>query len=458
MPLTWNIPAEPTTGPRSAAHGLAAPPPDDDAYPDRPDAMAPGSDTSDTSDTPCNYLGGLFGHDWLMAQQFPPLEYVVPGMIPEGLTFLVAGPKIGKSWMVLMLAMACATGGVAFGRLPVERRPVLYLALEDGKRRLQDRIRRLGVEEPAPGLSFALRPPDKGTVLDTARQFVSEHANDKPLVIIDTLAKFKPPAWPKESDYEHDYRVGSLVKAITDEWPGSSIIVVHHARKAEAADFVNASNGTNGLTGAADTIAVLRRDRHATQGILEVTGRDVPEGRYAVQYDPDTGYWSLDGADLAEAASNAETIEVQAGLGDRSAQVLDALAKLGEATPAQLADALDMSNDDAGKYLRRLRDAGRVTSPRRGFYQSRRPTATPREVSEVSECPNESDAQPVAPPEGQSRQLPEPGTTGATVARPDEPDLFTPTSPLLCRVCGLPLDPVSVAEGHDTHPACDRSS
>jgi len=52
MPLTWNIPAEPTTGPRSAAPGLAAPPPDDDAYPDRLDAESYESDGDQTEGVP----------------------------------------------------------------------------------------------------------------------------------------------------------------------------------------------------------------------------------------------------------------------------------------------------------------------------------------------------------------------------------------------------------------------
>ena len=34
---------------------------------------------------------------WLLAQHFPPLKWVVPGVIPEGMTLLNAAPKVGKS-------------------------------------------------------------------------------------------------------------------------------------------------------------------------------------------------------------------------------------------------------------------------------------------------------------------------------------------------------------------------
>lgn len=74
-------------------------------------------------------LDVAFSAQWLTSQRFPAVEYVVPGIIPEGLTLLTAAPKIGKSWLVLGLGVSAATGGCAFGSIPVTQRPVLYLAL-----------------------------------------------------------------------------------------------------------------------------------------------------------------------------------------------------------------------------------------------------------------------------------------------------------------------------------------
>jgi RecA-family ATPase len=72
---------------------------------------------------------------WLDAQVFPPLSYAVPGLIPKGSVLLVGAPQIGKSWLVLGVGLAAASGGKALG-LDIPKRPVLYLALEDGDRRL----------------------------------------------------------------------------------------------------------------------------------------------------------------------------------------------------------------------------------------------------------------------------------------------------------------------------------
>src|SRR5215217_3565759 len=60
-------------------------------------------------------LATLRTGDWLDAQEFPPLTYAVPGLIPEGSVLLVGPPKIGKSWLVLTIALAAASGGKALG-------------------------------------------------------------------------------------------------------------------------------------------------------------------------------------------------------------------------------------------------------------------------------------------------------------------------------------------------------
>jgi AAA domain len=77
----------------------------------------------------------------LYDQQFPKLEYVVPGIFPEGVTLFASRPKLGKSWLLLQVGTAIATGVVS---LVPDDNPlhgdVLYLALEDNPRRLQCRL------------------------------------------------------------------------------------------------------------------------------------------------------------------------------------------------------------------------------------------------------------------------------------------------------------------------------
>ena len=313
-----------------------------------------------------NALDWLMPADWLLDQEFPPVQYVVDGLIPEGLSLLIAAPKIGKSWLCLGLGLAVAEGSFAFGAIEVEQRPVLYLALEDGPKRLQSRMRTLGVARGPSELFFATETP--AGLHATIEEFIELHADRNPVVMLDTLGKVMPPAMPNETTYQRDYRVTGSLKRLVDSSPGASMIVVHHTRKQEASDFLDAVSGTNGIAGAADTILVLKRDREDNGAILHVTSRDAKEGSYSLQFE-ENGRWSLNGDSLAQASVNAKVGELVSGVGDRMAQVVELVnAKANGMTTDEVASALDMSKDDAGRYLRRALDAGRLARPKRGVY------------------------------------------------------------------------------------------
>jgi AAA domain len=76
----------------------------------------------------------------LMRKELPPVREVVPGVVPEGVSLLVGKPKMRKTFTALGLCISVATGGFAFGKIPVERGEALFLALEDNERRLQKRL------------------------------------------------------------------------------------------------------------------------------------------------------------------------------------------------------------------------------------------------------------------------------------------------------------------------------
>jgi hypothetical protein len=81
----------------------------------------------------------------LQTMTFPPPEAYIDGLVLEGLGILGGKPKLGKSFWGFRAGLAIATGGVAFSNTArqVSQAPVLYLALEDGRARLQDRIDKL---------------------------------------------------------------------------------------------------------------------------------------------------------------------------------------------------------------------------------------------------------------------------------------------------------------------------
>jgi hypothetical protein len=309
-------------------------------------------------------LDGVFSASWLTDQVLPAVEYVVPGVIPEGLTLLVAPPKIGKSWMVLGLGVAAATGGLAFDTIRVSSRPVLYLALEDGARRLQSRLRTINVATGPSGLYFMTEVPSGP--LATIHAFLDRHAAHKPLVILDTLGKVRG-TYGGNDAYGNDYSQMSALKSLVDAVPGSSLIVVHHTNKGAKEDFLDSVSGTQGLAGAADSILLIRRDRQSESSTLHVTSRDAREGEYLMNLV--NGTWKLDGASLhqsAEAARNRATTE---GVGDEMAEVVKLVNKYPEGVkPKDVATLLHMEPAQARVYLRRALDAGRIANPKYGLY------------------------------------------------------------------------------------------
>lgn len=305
--------------------------------------------------------------DWLDEQTFAETEWAVPSLIPEGFGLLTGPPKAGKSWAVLGIALAVAKGGTVLGGIEVDARPVLYLALEDGDKRLQKRCRKLLSGGAIPHDFHHVTQVPPVPVTDLIRAWVSQHSDAKPLVVLDTLGKVMPPSTPGESAYSRDYRVGSRLKSVVDDFPGSALVVVHHTRKAEGADWMDSTSGTQGLNGAADFTINLSRRRNEDDGIIRVTGRDVEEAEYAVVVTD--GAWSLSGADLADAARRAQEARDTDNIGDLSARVLEFVNS--SSTPVNAATVNEaLGIDRANTYLNRLYNSGRITRPSRGHYSS----------------------------------------------------------------------------------------
>lgn len=326
--------------------------------------------------------------DWLDEQVFPPLRYAVPGIIPEGFGLLAAPPKAGKSWFALGVLLDVARGARTLGGVDTgPARPVLYMALEDGDRRLQGRARKLlGDGVPIPANFTYLIDAHPEEVAPLIADWLEVHGGSSPLIVLDTLGKVLPPARPGDGAYQRDYQVGGGLKRIVDAHPGSCLLAVHHTRKASSEDFMDSVSGTNGLNGAADFTLVLTRSRQDDRGTLKVTGRDVIEAEYALTVTD--GLWTLDGGGLAAASAAVAERRESDGLGDLSQQVLAAVrdAPGGGVSPKSVAAVvLDLDNDGASTYLRRLAESGRIRKVGRGRYAPVERVSEPFEVFETME-------------------------------------------------------------------------
>ena len=301
-----------------------------------------------------------FGADTLQHETFPALTYLLPDLVPEGLCLLVSRPKLGKSWLALDIALATAAGRLVLGTLKPTTGEVLYLALEDGPRRLQRRLSRLLPTFSGtwpPGLTFATEWPrsDQGGLSDIEAWIKDtlEKGSHPRLVIIDTLAHFRKPAAGKNAYLEDYAALASLQKMAGRH--NLSIVVVHHDRKAAADDPFDTISGTLGVTGAVDTIALLKRE--AGGFTFYVRGRDIEEAEKALRFDKDTCRWTI----LGEASEIRRS--------DERARVLDALDGVTDGmSPADLSSSLGISSANAKQILHRMAKAGEIRKEGRGRY------------------------------------------------------------------------------------------
>ena len=282
----------------------------------------------------------------LMAMDFPELQWAIDRILPEGAAVLAAAPKIGKSWLVDDWAAAIALGGIAMNATKVDRGQVLLLPLEDSHRRMQSRLRRVLRGKDVPDLlDIAFDWPRFGEGFEEhVQEWVAAHDHAR-LIVVDTLAKVRPQQKGNRQLYEVDYEDMSVLASIVKAKPGLALAVVHHDRKAEAEDFLDSVSGSHGITGAADTILVLRRSRGSSDAVLHVTGRDVEEDAHGLTFD--AGLWTLTNTPIPDATDERNAIALW-------------LAEHGPAGPSEVAAALYRTPESVRQTMTRMRKQGQL--------------------------------------------------------------------------------------------------
>lgn len=228
----------------------------------------------------------------LQQKDLPPIKFIVDRLLSVGLNILASPPKYGKSWMVLALCLAVASGGRFLG-YTTNQCGCLYLALEDSQRRLKTRMNKLLAGKTAPtGFHFAtMANPIDGGLFNELEDFLKKHP-DTGLIVVDTLQRVRGASHGKEGAYAADYREVGALKAFADQH-NVALLLVHHLRKMkDDGDPFNMISGTNGIMGAADTTMVLTKEKRGdSNATFSVVGRDVESSDTVLRFNKDTCYW-----------------------------------------------------------------------------------------------------------------------------------------------------------------------
>lgn len=287
--------------------------------------------------------------DEILTTIYPPVKWVLPAFLPEGLALLAGAPKLGKSWLGLQIALAVASGGIALGEC-VQRGAVLILSLEDSPRRLQTRLTKQGWTRglDADFLTLGKFDSQVGDLRNSGGERLARQIETRGyrLCIIDTLSR---------SVRGDQNDVAAMTRALTPlqeiaHAKNCAILLVDHHRKSsgENPDAITDILGSTAKGAMADTVWGLYRERGKAEAKLKITGRDVEEKTLALTMDWATGCWQCEG--------NADSLEIT----DKRRELLDVIRDLGRATLPELVDATKRNKGTLYRDLQDLVNGGYV--------------------------------------------------------------------------------------------------
>lgn len=284
------------------------------------------------------YVPRIISTTEIADMKFEPVQYVVGGLVPKGVSLLVSKPKVGKSFLLLQMGHAIATGTMAFASHCTTKSEVLYIALEDNEQRIQGRMRLMGLR-PAEELHIATRWPRGEHAHEALRRTLEENRAVK-VVLIDTLQKFRQASPDKKNStaYELDYTELGMLKAVADEF-GCAIVLAHHLKKGKVSDVFEGVLGSTALFGAADTTIVIERGRSESRAKVHVVGRDVEEQELAFDFANDTTCTWTSTGQYAHEKDFTDTQRV----------FIDVLGAAAEGQPMSLSEVAEAVGDARGK-------------------------------------------------------------------------------------------------------------
>lgn len=278
-----------------------------------------GEDKPDTS-TWDNFMPRSLNE--ILTAETPEMIFPVKDLIPEGLTIISAAPKSGKSWMMLDLCKAIAEGS-QFLKHDTTKGKCLYFDLENSDRGLKHRLTSTNRDKDIPDGIMIIdsddirrnmtgdRLPILGDGFEDILEKMIQKVDDLRFIIIDTLSLIMAQKKRDETQYQYEYRNGSMLKRIADKHH-LAIAVVHHNTKMryDNDDFANIS-GTYGLIGSSDlNMIIMKEEKGSALKTLAVTGRHTKETRLTMTFNTSNCSWEF----LGEASGDSTGGEEQKAL------------------------------------------------------------------------------------------------------------------------------------------------
>jgi len=292
-----------------------------------------------------NFLTAGIDMQKLRTEDIPPLQFAIKPILPEGLTLFCGRAKSMKSWTMLLISYAVQNGLKFLDHTTIQGN-CLYLGLEDSKRRLKDREKKLKLNNLTPP-TVDVEAPYLDMGLEESLQTWIDSVPNPRLICIDTLARVKSRTGYNKAGtaYDHDNETLRNIQKLAIK-NGVSIVLVSHLNKAPQDYAFDKITGSTGLQGICDAMWLVERGEHGAQSTFIGRGRDIMDFEYALNWNEET--WRYDWV------GNLQEVN----LNDNRKEVLDAIREL------QKSGMLEIRPRDITKhcgYTAQSKDAQRIS-------------------------------------------------------------------------------------------------
>jgi RecA-family ATPase len=194
-------------------------------------------------------------------------NWLIEGVLSVGVYGLIAAPHVGKSWVVLEMATAIASGRKAFGLFPTNQCSVLILSLTDDLDIVHERLGILERTRPTGRVNISFDCPkfsgtgDGGAGIVRLRRYL-EATQDCKAVFIDPL--FVPFMQIMHGRRVDACNIVQRLREVAEDYHIAILFTLPtfktHRRRGSVFDRLMCNNGMNALRHALDGTFILMRN------------------------------------------------------------------------------------------------------------------------------------------------------------------------------------------------------
>ena len=317
--------------------------------------MTTATKTKAGSNGQVNHAPPLFGKTGadILSTNYPPPVWIVPDYLPTGLGILSARPKTGKSFLALQITQAVAAGGKVLNQ-SVSPGRVLYFALEDNERRLQERMNKQKWTQKAANNTTFFTAYDFrqniGALHRGGRVFLEAIIQNEgyKLIVIDTLSR----AFIGLRDMNDSQEVTAALDPLQTmalENDVCLLFVDHQSKpKGNNPNPIDDVMNSTAKSAVADTLLGMYRNHQDKTVRFCGEGKAIAPFDITLKFDPITGCWQSEG-DTDQFINNQNDNEI-----------IDALITLKAASLTAICQLTGKDKGNTSKRITKLINRGMV--------------------------------------------------------------------------------------------------